>query len=89
MYCLGKHYGSLCVVTVSWSRAKQYFLSSSCVFLDKKTLLKLWLNSRDKLKHRINHYPLDSAIDFSNTNVMDSDSSDGKRYPSFDRGSGL
>ena len=52
-------------------------------------MLKLWLNSRVKLKHRINHYPLDSAIDFSNTNVMDSDSSDGKRYPSFDRGSGL
>ena len=59
------------------------------MFLDKKTLLKLRLNSRAKLKHRINHYPLDSAIDFSNTNVMDSDSSGGKRYPSFDRGSGL
>ena len=77
---------TLCVVTVSWSRAKQYFVSSSCMFLDKKTLLKLWLNSRVKLNHRINHYPLDSAIDFSNTYLMDTDSSDGKRYPSFDRG---
>ena len=77
---------TLCVVTVSWSRAKQYFGRSSCMFLDKKTLLKLWLNSRVKLNHRINHYPLDSTIDFSNTYLMDSDSSDGKRYPSFDRG---
>ena len=77
---------TLCVVTVSWCRAKQYFVSSSCMFLDKKTLLKLWLNSRVKLNHRINHYPLDSAIDFSNTYLMDIDSSDGKRYPSFDRG---
>ena len=54
----------LCLVTVSWSRAKKYFVSSSCMFLDEKTLLKLWLNSRVKLNHRINHYPLDSAIDF-------------------------
>ena len=77
---------TLCVVTVSWSRAKQYFVSSSCMFLDKKTLLKLWLNSRVKLNHRINHYPLDRAIDFSNTYLMDTDSSDGTRYPSFDRG---
>ena len=25
-------------------KAQQYFVSSSCVFLDKKTLLKVWLN---------------------------------------------
>ena len=63
------------------------FVSSSCMFLDKRTLLKPWLNSRVKPNHRINHYPLDNAIDFSNSYLMDSESSDGKRYPSFDRGS--
>ena len=51
------------------------FVSSSCMFLDKRTLLKPWLNSRVKLNHRINHYPLDNAIDFSITYLMDSDSS--------------
>ena len=51
------------------------FVSSSCMFLDKRTLLKPWLNSRVKLNHRINHYPLDNAIDFSNTYLMDSESS--------------
>ena len=25
-------------------KAQQYFVSSSCMFLDKKTLLKVWLN---------------------------------------------
>ena len=25
-------------------KAQQYFVSSSCMFLDKKTLLKTWLN---------------------------------------------
>ena len=25
-------------------KAEQYFVSSSCMFLDKKTLLKIWLN---------------------------------------------
>ena len=25
-------------------KAQQYFMSSSCTFLDKKTLLKVWLN---------------------------------------------
>ena len=68
---------TLCVGSVSWSRAKQYFVSSRCMFVDKKTLFKLWLNSRVKLNDRINHYPLDNAIDFPNTNLMDSDSSDG------------
>ena len=68
---------TLCVVTVSWSRAKQYFVSSRCMFVDKKTLFKLWFHSRVKLNDRINHYPLDNTIDFPNTNLMDSDSSDG------------
>ena len=27
-------------------KAQQYFVSSSCVMLDKKTLLKIWLNPR-------------------------------------------
>ena len=54
--------------------------------LKQEYLVKLWFNSRVKLNHRLNHYPLDSTIDFSNTYLMDSDSSDGKRYPSFDRG---
>ena len=25
-------------------KAKQYFVCSRCIFLDKKTLLKIWLN---------------------------------------------
>ena len=60
---------TLCVVTVSWSRAKQYFAKF------KLHVRKPWHNSRVKLNHRINHYPLDNAIDFSNTYLMDSDSS--------------
>ena len=71
----------LCVVTISWSRAKQYFAKF------KLHVRKPWHNSRVKLNHRINHYPLDNTIDFSNTYLMDSESSmHGKRYPSFDRG---
>ena len=60
---------TLCVVTLSWSRAKQYFAKF------KLHVRKPWHNSRVKLNHRINHYPLDNAIDFSNTYLMDSDSS--------------
>ena len=60
---------TLCVVTVSWSRAKQHFAKF------KLHVRKPWHNSRVKLNHRINHYPLDNAIDFSNTYLMDSDSS--------------
>ena len=53
------------------AKAQPYFVSSSCMFVDKKTLLKLWLNSRVKLNHRIDHYPLDSAIRFPDTYLMD------------------
>ena len=60
---------TLCVVTVSWSRAKQHFAKF------KLHVRKPWHNSRVKLNHRINHYPLDNAIDFSNTYLMESDSS--------------
>ena len=60
---------TLCGVTVSWSRAKQYFAKL------KMHVRKPWHNSRVKLNHRINHYPLDNAIDFSNTYLMDSESS--------------
>ena len=60
---------TLCVVTVSCSRAKQYFAKF------KLHVRKPSHNSRVKLNHRINHYPLDNAIDFSNTHLMDSDSS--------------
>ena len=60
---------TLCVVIVSWSRAKQYFAKF------KMHVRKPWHNSRVKLHHRINHYPLDNGIDFSNTYLMDSDSS--------------
>ena len=38
----------------------------------------------DSTIHCINHYPLDSAIGFHYTYVMDSDLSDGQRYPSFE-----
>ena len=60
---------TLRVVTVSWSRAKQYFAKF------KLHVRKPWHNSRVTLNHRINHYPLDNAIDLSNTYLMDSDSS--------------
>ena len=30
-------------------KARQYFVNSSCMFLDKKTLLQIWLNPRFKL----------------------------------------
>ena len=38
----------------------------------------------DSAIHCINHYPLDSAIGFHYTYAMDSDLSDGQRYPSFE-----
>ena len=39
----------------------------------------------DNAIHRINHYPLDSAIDFAITYPLDSDLSGGQRYPSFEQ----
>ena len=42
MYCLQKHFVlSLLYLGV---KAQQHFVSSSCTFLDEKTLLKTWLN---------------------------------------------
>ena len=35
--------------------------------------------------HWVNHYPLDSAIDFTTTCPRDSDISGGQRYPSFEQ----
>jgi len=35
--------------------------------------------------HWINHYPLDSAIDFPNTYLLDSDLSSGYCYPTFEQ----
>ena len=31
-------------ITVSWVKARLYFVSSSFMFLDKKTLLEIWRN---------------------------------------------
>ena len=39
----------------------------------------------DNTIHRINHYPLDSAIDFAMTYPQDSDLSGGQHYPSFEQ----
>ena len=39
----------------------------------------------DNAIHRINLYPLDSAIGFPNTYPLDSDLSSGYRYPSFEQ----
>ena len=39
----------------------------------------------DNVTHRLNHYPLDSAIGFPNTYPFDSDLSPGKRYPTFEQ----
>ena len=44
----------------------------------------------DNAIHRINHYPVDSIIDFCNTYPLDSDLFGGKRYPTFEQpGPGL
>ena len=40
----------------------------------------------DNAIHRINHYPLDSAIGFAMTYPQVSDLSGGSRYPSFELG---
>ena len=39
----------------------------------------------DNTIHRINLYPLDSAIGFPNTYPLDSDLSSGQSYPSFEQ----
>ena len=39
----------------------------------------------DSAIHRINHYPLGSAIGFPNTYPLESDLSSGKRYPTFEQ----
>ena len=39
----------------------------------------------DNAIHRINHYPVDSAIGFPNTYLWDSDLSVGQRYPTFEQ----
>ena len=39
----------------------------------------------DSAIHRINHYPLDSAIGFAITYPPDSDLYVGQRYPSFEQ----
>ena len=39
----------------------------------------------DNVIHRINHYPLDSAIGFAMTYPLVSDLSGGSRYPSFEQ----
>ena len=39
----------------------------------------------DNVIHRINHYPLDSAIGLAMTYPLDSDLSGGLRYPSFEQ----
>ena len=39
----------------------------------------------DSAFHRINHYPLGSAIGFPNTYPLESDLSSGKRYPMFEQ----
>ena len=42
MYCLGNHFVlSLLYLVV---KAQQYFVPSSCMFFDEKTVLKIWLN---------------------------------------------
>ena len=39
----------------------------------------------DSAIHRINHYPVDSVIDFRNTYLLDSYLSGGERYPTFEQ----
>ena len=42
MYCLGQHFVlSLLYLVV---KTQQYFVTSSCMFLDEKTMLIMWLN---------------------------------------------
>ena len=49
------------------------------------TLLAPVVQMVDNTIHRINYYPLDSAIGFPNTYPLDSDLSSGKCYPSFEQ----
>ena len=46
MYSLEEHFVLLLYLGV---KARQYFVSSSFMFLDKKTLLQIWLNPGLKL----------------------------------------
>ena len=39
----------------------------------------------DSAIHQINRYPVDSAIGFPNTNLLDRNLSDGQRYPAFEQ----
>ena len=43
MYCLEEH--SVISLLFLGVKAQQYFVSSSCMFLDTKSLLKIWLSN--------------------------------------------
>ena len=47
MYCLGNHFVLSLLYLVA--KAQQYFVPSSCMFFDEKTVLKIWLNPGLKL----------------------------------------
>ena len=44
MHCLGYHFLLSLLYLVVNLKAQQHFVTSSCMFLDKKTMLEIWLN---------------------------------------------